>query len=127
MSSRFRRKRNQVKGALFEVIVRNLLVKAGYEPIEPDNICIRKSDGNVRGRGYWHDIDALGRLSYPPFYMYPIRLLAEAKCYEKNVSIQMIQNFVGALKDISENYFVEDNISQEEMLSYKRYTDCGYC
>ncbi len=36
-----------------------------------------------------------------------------------------MSNFVGALKDISENYFVEDKISRNEMLGYKRYTDCG--
>ena len=114
-----------MKGAFFEVLVRNLLLKAGYEPIEPDDVSIRRSDGNVRGRGYWHDIDALGKFAYPLLYMYPIRLLAEAKCYRNNVPIQMLRNFVGALKDISENYFVEDRISQEEMLAYKRYTDCG--
>lgn len=119
------RRRNQVKGALFEVIVRRLLEKAGYVPITPDNVSIRKSDGHVRGRGYWHDIDALGRFEYPLLYMYPIRLLAEAKCYDENVPIWAVRNFVGALKDISENYFVEDQMSREEMLAYQRYTDCG--
>ena len=125
MTLRIRRQRNQVKGALFEVIVRWLLVKAGYAPIEPDDVSVRRSDGNVRGRGYWHDMDALGRFSYPLLYMYPIRLLAEAKCYEGNVPLPDVRNFVGALKDISENYFVEDQMSREEMLAYKRYTDCG--
>jgi len=110
---------------LFEVIVGNLLVKAGYAPIKPDNVYIRRSDGKVRGRGYWHDIDAFGRFSYPLLYMYPIRLLAEAKCYDDNISLPAVRNFVGALKDISENYFVEDKISREEMLAYQRYTDCG--
>lgn len=122
---RRKRQRNQVKGALFEVIVRRLLVKAGYAPITPDGVSIRKSDGHVRGRGYWHDIDALGRFAYPLLYMYPIRLLAEAKCYDRNVPISAVRNFVGALKDISENYFVEDKMSREEMLAYRRYTDCG--
>ena len=125
MSHGSQRQRNQVKGALFEVIVRQLLVKAGYALIKPDNVSIRKSDGKVRGRGYWHDIDALGRFSYPLLYMYPIRLLAEAKCYEENVPLPAVRNFVGALKDISENYFVEDKISRKEMLAYQRYTDCG--
>ena len=125
MSSASVRRRNQVKGSLFEIIVRKLLVKAGYAPIKPDDVSIRKSDGNVRGRGYWHDIDALGRFSYPLLYMYPIRLLAEAKCYDENVPLPAVRNFVGALKDISENYFVEDKMSRQEMLAYRRYTDCG--
>jgi hypothetical protein len=119
------RRRNQVKGALFEIIVRILLVRAGYKPIKRDGISVRRSDGNVRGRGYWHDVDALGRFAYPLLYMYPIRLLAEAKCYDRNVPISAVRNFFGALKDISENYFVEDKMSREEMLSYIRYTDCG--
>jgi len=119
------RQKNQVKGTLFEVIVNRLLLKADYAPIKADDIHIRSSDGHVRGRGYWHDIDALGRFAYPLFYMYPIRLLAEVKCYDKDVPLWAVRNFVGALKDISENYFVEDKISREQMLSYQRYTDCG--
>lgn len=120
-----KRQRDQVKGALFEVIVRRLLVKADYSPIKPDNKCIRKSDGKVRGRGCWHNIDAFGRLSYPTLYVYPIRLLAEAKCYDGRVPLLVVQNFVGAVKDISENYFIRDRISRQEILAYNRYTDCG--
>lgn len=57
--------------------------------------------------------------------MYPIRLLCEAKCWDSPVSLPVIRNFVGAIKDISENYFVEDGqIIDKRMLS-KRYTDCG--
>ena len=73
--------------------MRRLLVKAGYIPIKPDDVYIRKSDGKVRGRGYWHDTDALGRFSYPLLYMYPIRLLAEAKCYKDAVPIPDVRNF----------------------------------
>lgn len=124
MAQKSKRQYNQVKGSLFEVIVKRLLVKAGYVSIKPDGVSIRKSDGKVRGRGYWHDIDALDRYSYPLLYMYPIRLLAEAKCHKKPVSLPYVSNFVGAIKDISENYF-EDKMSRDEMLAYKRYTDCG--
>jgi hypothetical protein len=125
MAQRSSRQRNQVKGAFFEVIVKKLLRRAGYEPISPDEVHIRSSDGHVRGRGYWHDIDALGRYAYPLFYMYPIRLLAEVKCYKDDVPIWAVRNFVGALKDISENYFVDDRMNRDQMLAYTRYTDCG--
>lgn len=57
--------------------------------------------------------------------MYPIRLLAEVKCYDRDVPIWAVRNFVGALKDISENYFVADKLSREERIAYQRYTDCG--
>jgi hypothetical protein len=125
VSRALERQRNQVKGTLFEVIVNRLLIKAHYLPMKADNIHIRSTDGHVRGRGYWHDIDALGRFAYPLFYMYPIRLLAEVKCYESDVPLWAVRNFVGALKDISENYFVDDQINREQMLAYQRYTDCG--
>jgi hypothetical protein len=122
-----KRQWNQVKGALFEVIVRRLLEKAKYDPITPDNKSVRKTDRKVRGRGCWHDIDAFGELSYPIPYVYPIRLLAEAKCYEgrHQVGLPMVQNFMGAVKDISENYFIRDKISRQDLLIYNRYTDCG--
>jgi hypothetical protein len=70
-------------------------------------------------------VDAFGRLSYPVLYVYPIRLLAEAKCYEKTVRLPIVQNFTGVIKDIPENYFIQDKISREEILFYNRYTDCG--
>jgi len=125
MSEAHTRQRNHVKGTMFEVLVRELLAKGGYVPMPSDDIHIRKTDRHVRGRGCWHDIDALGRYQYPLFYMYPIRLLAEAKCYDYDVNLPEVRNFVGALKDIAENYFVEDKMNWEEMLAYQRYTDCG--
>lgn len=125
MAAKAKRRRAQVRGALFEVVVRKLLQKAGYEPIKPDNRSIRKKDRNVRGRGCWHNIDAFGRLSYPIPYVYPIRLLAEAKCYKETVKLPVVQSFVGVLKDISENYFIRDKMTQDEMWAYNRYTDCG--
>lgn len=125
MSRSVNRKRNVVKGKLFEIIVRILLIKAGYLPIPPDGVHIRRGDGKVRGRGYWHDIDALGRFWLPLFYMYPIRLLAEAKFHDHKIGLGDVRSFVGALKDITENYFVDDKLSQDQIFTYQRYTDCG--
>ena len=125
LSKSVRRKKNILKGKLFEIIVRILLKNAGYIPITPDGVHIRRGDGKVRGRGYWHDIDALGRFWLPLFFMYPIRLLAEAKYYEKKIGLGFVRNFVGALKDIAENYFVDDKLSPGQIFAYQRYTDCG--
>lgn len=43
--------------------------------------------------------------------MYPLRLMVEAKCYQKHrtVGIEVVRNSVGVLKDISENYFSVQN------------------
>ena len=115
----------QVKGALFEAIVRSLLKKSNFLPIPPDGKQIRNDFYNVRGRACWHNIDACGKLSFTIPFVYPIRLLAEAKCYGKNVRLPTVQSFVGVVKDISENYFINDKMTAVELQKFKRYTDCG--
>jgi len=115
---------SQVKGRIFEIIVKKLLEKNEYEECKPDGEQL-DDKGRVRGRGEWHQIDAFGRWKYTIPFVYPIRLLCEAKCWNYPVGLPVIRNFVGALKDIAENYFVEDSqIIDKRMLS-KRYTDCG--
>jgi len=116
---------DQVKGALFEGIVRNLLLKSNFSPLKPDGNSVRRSFFNIRGRGCFHNIDACGKYDVPIPYVYPIRLLAEAKCYNNNVGLDVLQSFVGVVKDISENYFVPEGLTSEQRLKFKRYTDCG--
>lgn len=115
---------NQTKGAIFETVVRKLLEKNEYEECKADNEQINDR-GMVRGRGEWHQIDALGRWKYSIPFVYPIRLLCEAKCWNQPVGLPVIRNFVGAIKDISENYFVEDNQNIDKRMLSKRHTDCG--
>jgi hypothetical protein len=106
------------------VIVKKLLEKNEYEECEADNEQINNR-GMVRGRGEWHQIDALGRWKYSIPFVYPIRLLCEAKCWNQSVGLPVVRNFVGAIKDISENYFVEDNQDIDKRMLSKRHTDCG--
>ena len=117
------RARNRVKGALFEAQVRFLLKKSGYKPIEPDGRLIRED--KIRGRGGWHQIDAFGYYSYGVPCLYPVRIICEAKNYDGRVGLPVIRNFVGAFKDIAENYFVERLGSAANYLLTKRYTDAG--
>lgn len=117
------RARNQVKGALFEAQVGYLLKKSGYRPISPDGESVRK--GKLRGRGGWHQIDAFGYYAYGVPCLYPIRIIGEAKNYEGKVGLPVIRNFVGAFKDINENYFVERLGASVDHLLTKRYTDAG--
>lgn len=116
------RARNRVKGALFEAQVEFLLRRSGYKPIEPDGRLIR--EGKLRGRGGWHQIDAFGYYSYGVPCLYPIRIICEAKNYDGKVGLPVIRNFVGAFKDIAENYFVE-RLGTANYLLTKRYTDAG--
>jgi len=115
---------NNARGVLFEEIVKMLLKKNDYEDFNADGEQV-DSKGRVRGRGEWHQIDALGRWSFTIPFVYPIRLLCEAKCLDKPVGLPVVRNFVGVLKDVLENYFVEDHQDINKMMLSKRYTDCG--
>jgi hypothetical protein len=112
------------KGPIFETVVKKLLQKNEYEPCTADNEQV-DDKGRVRGRGEWHQIDALGRWKYTVPFVYPIRLLCEAKCWGKPVGLPVVRNFVGVVKDIAENYFVEDNQDIDRRMFSKRHTDCG--
>lgn len=123
--SNTRNQRSQIRGALFETIVKRLLKKAGFSAMKPRRNVIRRKFRNVRGRACWHNIDAFGKFNYTIPYVYPIRLLAEAKCYRRNVGLSVVESFVGVVKDISENYFMKDRMSSDDILAYQRYADCG--
>lgn len=105
----------QIRGALLEEAVLFLLHKVGYNVIyraadssEPTGIRDSHSGLELRGRGTWHQIDALAECEVSPAFMYPLRLILEAKFYA-NTKIQLgaIRSFFGVEKDISENYFTK--------------------
>lgn len=104
---------SQVRGALLEEAVLYLLEKFDYETIDAssahrdESLRGGHSGLEVRGRGSWHQIDALAAFRSSPAFMYPLRLMVEAKCYQEHrtVGIEVVRNAVGVLKDISENYF----------------------
>ncbi len=116
----------QIRGALLEELILKLLDNVGYEIIDSDGDGIRRGHSGIEvcGRGEWHQIDALASLTYTPAFMYPLRLLLEAKCYKHNrsVGIEIPRNSLGVLKDIQENYFTfrggTDNELQVQRYNY---------
>lgn len=98
-----------VRGVLLEELVLYLLSLVGYRIVSPgeEGTKLGHSGLEVRGRGAWHQIDALAAFDRTPAFMYPLRLMVEAKCYARGnrVGIEVARNAVGVLKDISENYF----------------------
>lgn len=105
----------QVRGYFFEEIIRELMMKTGYVNVET---------GNIEGRGADHQIDSYGTFAFNVPFIYPIRLISEVKWYKNGVGLSHVRNFVGVIKDISENYFairskIDDKYPKE------RYTDCG--
>jgi hypothetical protein len=120
---------NQIRGRIFEEILKFYLEQQGYEiiPKQIQNYYGVRSGSNglnVKGRGGWHQIDALGQFQFQIPFIYPIRLISEAKCQKNRIGLPIMRNFVGVLKDISENYFID----KYKDLKYKdrfRFTDCG--
>jgi hypothetical protein len=105
----------QIRGALLEEAVLFLLKNVGYEVIEVSSLGINPVPGlraghsglEVGGRGTWHQLDALALWTHSPAFMYPLRLIVEAKCYKarRPIELKVVRNAVGVAKDISENYF----------------------
>lgn len=98
-----------IKGAILEELVLHLLKIVGYSPLISGAEGTRDGHSGLEleGRGEWHQIDAAAALDHSPAFMYPLRLLVEAKCYAdgRRIQIDVVRNAVGVLKDISENYF----------------------
>jgi len=108
----------QIRGALLEEVVLHLLEKVGYRIINSGEDGTRngKAGLEVQGRGEWHQVDALAIFDYTPSFMYPLRLIVEAKCYYKErVQINVVRNSLGVLRDITENYFTYQSNNNDEV------------
>lgn len=116
---------NHVRGALLEEIVLYLLALVGYRVVKPGEEGTKGGHAGleVQGRGDWHQIDGLAAFDRTPAFMYPLRLLVEAKCYRKDrtVGIDIVRNSVGVLKDISENYFTHNLSTGHDQIQIPRY------
>lgn len=115
---------SQSRGKLFENLIKHYIQKHGYVGITGTKRKLYNISGShVKGRGGKHQIDALGQFEFSIPFVYPIRLLSEAKCYSrKAIGIDIVRNFVGVVKDISENYSVEQTPDIESRF---RFTDCA--
>lgn len=98
-----------VRGLVLEEVVLHLLRLVGYRPVSAGDEGTRKGAAGleVQGRGEWHQADAFASFDRTPAFMYPLRLVVEAKCYARTspVGLPVVRNMVGVLKDLSENYF----------------------
>ena len=101
-----------LKGLLFEIAILQMLLDNGFSQIPLDNsdraIMSRKNFIELKGRGGWHQIDCPCDWQYCSPFMYPIRLLGEVKFTKKKVDKAVVRQYIGVLKDIQENYFVEN-------------------
>ena len=120
----------QIRGAILEEIVLVLLENAGYRILngnDGEEIRNGHSGLELQGRGEWHQVDALVSYDFTPSFIYPIRLIVEAKAYLPNsnnrgrVGINAVRNAVGVLKDVNENYFSFSPQNSNNLYKFKRF------
>lgn len=117
--------RGRLKGYMWECVILRLLEENDFVELRTvDNIKTRQNRGyflEMRGRGAWHQIDCPCDYRYFIPFINPIRLLGEVKFYVKPIQKNLIREFIGAIKDIQENYFVTDDLS----FPSSRFTELG--
>jgi hypothetical protein len=97
-------KATNIKGALLEHIVRNLLKNCGFTNVKADNLYSFERGGlfYVNGKGTAHDADVIMN---PPIQMpfsYPTQLIFECKAYEATVGLSIVRNALGLCNDIND-------------------------
>src|SRR5690606_5568976 len=95
-----------LKGYLLEEVLAWLLRTSGYRLLTeaddtariPWKVLETRNHGLVvRGRGAWHQADALGEFPYVPPFSLPIRLFAEAKFTSPPVGLSVVRNGHGVV------------------------------
>lgn len=97
-------KAGNLKGALLEYIVRQLLKSCGFTNVKADNLFSFERSGLffINGRGAAHDADIIMN---PPIQMpfaYPSQLLFECKAYGSTTKLPIVRNAAGLRNDINE-------------------------
>ncbi|MCF0078100.1 restriction endonuclease [Streptomyces lomondensis] len=102
-----------LRGYLLEEAVAWLLRSSGYELLSAADdkekhpahrVLEQRHNGlAVRGRGAWHQADALGQFRYVPPFSLPVRLFVEAKFTDQNVKLPTVRNGHGVVHDVNEN------------------------
>ena len=111
---------------MFEVFIRILLDKNGWKvQTKGDTDKFSRSSPywiELKGRGTWHQIDSPCIFEKPVPFIYSLRLISEVKFLKGEVQKDDMRAFIGVVKDISENYFIDDKHTAD---SQERYTDVG--
>lgn len=121
--------RGQIRGYLFELAIVYLLKNNGFSLIERnDRKYIRRNSNNIiemKGRGTWHQIDCPFDYNIITPFMFPLRLIGEVKFYSNAIHKEKIREFIGVIKDIQENYIVDEHNKEDYNMLKPRYIEAG--
>ncbi|RKD99848.1 PDDEXK family nuclease [Marinifilum flexuosum] len=104
-------KASNLKGALLEYIIRNLLKNCGFSNVIADDVYSFERGGlfYINGKGAAHDADIIMN---PPIQMpfsYPTQLIFECKAYGATVGLPIVRNALGLRNDINDFEIVTED------------------
>lgn len=93
-----------LKGALLEYIIRQLLMSCGFSNVKPDGLYAFERGGLyfLNGKGAAHDADVIMN---PPIQMpfaYPTQLIFECKAHSGSLSLPIVRNALGLRNDLND-------------------------
>lgn len=119
MKKENQKNRGQIRGYLFERLVCILLKQNQCTLVQPDRFNrqrvrrVRENFMELKGRGGWHQVDCPFDYNRTLPFLYPVRLIGEVRYHQTTVTKDAIRNFIGILRDIQENYFIDDSLTAE--------------
>lgn len=97
---------SSLRGVLFEEALALLMRANGLDLIDApgidENLEAKNGQMFVRGRGSTHQADALADFAFIPSFSMPLRLIVEAKSYEKKVGLATARGLKGLVDDLNE-------------------------
>jgi hypothetical protein len=101
-----------IKGALLEYFVRQLLMNCNFTPVKPDNHYVFENGPSgllfINGKGAAHDADVLMNPPIQLPFTYPSRILFECKSYKERIGLDIIRNALGLRSDINNFEIITD-------------------
>jgi hypothetical protein len=102
--------KSAVRAVILEEVAARMLALSGYRLLtkvsdDPRELTLKPNGLNVKGRGAYHQADALGEFISTPRFTYPIRLFVEAKSLADKVEVDEVREAVGLLADVNSRYF----------------------
>lgn len=123
--------RGQIRGNLFELAIVYFLQNNGFKIIKEDEYnkeyirCNKNNVTEIKGRGTWYQIDCPFDYSVNLSFMFPLRMIGEVKFYSESIHKEKIREFIGVIKDIQENYIVNEQNKYNYTMLKPRYMEFG--
>lgn len=115
-----------VKGKLFELVLKQLLTKAGFSTnIVSDQLT--RNQKRLHGRGATYDPDVMGQFEMGIPFVNPIMIVGEAKNYNHQVKLSNAREFLGAYIDFSQYERVNTKAGGNARYSSLYNTRFTYC